>query len=488
MEYKGRALTIAGSDSGGGAGIQADLKTFHSFDVFGMSAVTSITAQNTLGVHGVHDIPPEMVGAQIDAVMEDIGADGVKTGMLSSSGIIRAVAGRVEKFDIGNLVVDPVMTARGGDRLLREDAESALVGELLPLTFILTPNVHEAEIISGTSIESIDDARKAAGIIHAKGPRYVLLKGGHLQEREAVDILFDGESYDYFKAERFRSENTHGTGCTLSAAITACLARGLTVRRAVASAKDFVTRAIAGAPRGIGGGSGPLYHGIEPSGASAFEEEAEDFDFWFDRNMVIFESELEATRHLLGNPEKAVSIGVGSGLFAERLGIKFGVEPAGGMADLARKKGIEVKTGTAEEVPFPDGSFDTVLLGTVLSYVKDPQRAVEEAFRILRPGGHVVVSYLAREGSYAMMYDLARLRGGHDPDISPEHPYPVKFIEGARWVSTVEVRGYLENAGFEDLEYVQTLTRHPRYSNDEVEEPAKGCDRGDYIVVRGRKP
>jgi len=488
MNYEGNALTIAGSDFGGGAGIQADLKTFQAFGVFGMSVLTSVTAQNTVGVRGTHDIPPDIVGEQIDAVMEDIGADAAKTGMVSSKEIIEVVADRVEKYRIANLVVDPVMVAASGDRLLRKDAERSMTEVLLPLALVVTPNVFEAEIISGTTIENLEGAEKAAKIIRGMGPKFVLVKGGHIEGREAVDILFDGKESRLLKAEKIDTANKHGTGCTFSAAIAACLSKGMSVNDSVEAAKDYITRAIHDAPANIGKGSGPVYHKVEVLKKSAFEEEAEDFDAWFDKNKVVFESEFLAEKHFLEDPQDAVSIGVGSGLFASRLGIKYGVEPAKGMAELARKRGIEVKSGTAEDVPYPDGRFDTVLMSTILSYVKDPQRAVDEAFRILKPGGHVAVSFLAREGSYALLYDLAYLRGRHDPEISPEHPYPVKFIRGTRWCSTGEVTAWLEKAGFTDLEYVQTLTRHPRYTNDDVEEPSPGFKKGDFIVVRGRKP
>jgi ubiquinone/menaquinone biosynthesis C-methylase UbiE len=316
----------------------------------------------------------------------------------------------------------------------------------------------------------------------------VLVKGGHLHEEKAIDVLFDGEVYDYYQADRIPKVNTHGTGCTFSAAITACLAMEMNIRTAVDVAKDFVTRAIENAPDNIGKGNGPLYHRIEPLQPSAFEDAAWDFDSWFSKNEVVFESELRAEKHFLTDPENAVSIGVGSGLFASRLGIKYGVEPAEEMAKLARERGIEVKHGTAEHVPFPDERFATVLLSTVLSYADDPQQALNEAFRILIPGGQVIVSFLTREGSYALMYSLAYLRGQHDPEISPKHPYPVKFIGGAGWLSTGEVTAMLQKAGFIDLEYVQTLTRHPKYTNDGIEEPVEGWDKGDFIVVRGRKP
>jgi len=265
MNYEGKALAIAGSDSGGGAGIQADLKTFHSFNVFGMSVLTSITAQNTLGVRAVHDIPPEIIEKQIDAVLEDIGADSVKTGMVSSKEIIEVIANRIKKYGIKKLVVDPVMAAQSGDRLLQKKAELSLVKDLLPLALILTPNVYEAELLSGLKIENIKDAKKAAAVIYGKGPEFVLLKGGHLHDNEeAVDILYDGKKFDYFKAQRIDTPNTHGTGCTFSAAITACLSKGTDVRTAVETAKDYITRAIQNAPGDIGKGNGPLYHNITP--------------------------------------------------------------------------------------------------------------------------------------------------------------------------------------------------------------------------------
>ncbi len=488
MNYKGKALTIAGSDSGGGAGIQADLKTFHSFGIFGMSVLTSVTAQNTMGVHAIYDLPVSIIAAQIDAVMEDIEVDAVKTGMISTTEIIKTVVDRIKKYGVHKLVIDPVMVAKSGDRLLRKDAETSLVKDFLPLSFLVTPNVPEAEIISGIKIVSVEDAKKAAKIIQALGPTFVLLKGGHLHEENAIDILFDGNAYTYFKEERIDTVNTHGTGCTLSAAITACLSQGLNVQNSISVAKEYITRAIQYAPDNIGKGSGPLYHKIKPLEISVFKEAAADFDAWFDKNKIIFESELLAEKQLLPNPENTVSIGVGSGLFASQIGIKYGVEPAEDMAKLARKRGIKVKNGTAEEVPYPDEKFDTVLLSTVLSYVKDAQKAVNEAYRILKPGGNVVISFLAGEGSYAMLYELAHLRGRHDPEISPPHPYPLPFIKGAKWMTTDQVTALLRNAGFTNFHYVQTLRRHPKYSNEKVESPVEGYKEGDYIVVQGKKP
>ncbi len=487
MKYEGIALTIAGSDSGGGAGIQADLKTFQAFNVFGVSAITSITSQNTTGVRSIQDIDAEMVGDQIDMIMEDMGCGAAKTGMVSSVEIIKVIAGRVKKHGIGNLVLDPVMVSKSGSRLLKEEAEKTLVEDLLPLAWLVTPNAEEAEIISGTKISIIEDARKAAEKIAGMGAENVLIKGGHLKEDSAIDILFSNGKYSTFESERMDSRNTHGTGCTLSSAIAASLARGESLPDSVRIAKDYITRAIENAPE-IGRGFGPLYHNIAPRPASAFEDEAGDFDFWFSKNRNIFESELLAEKELFPGPENAISIGVGSGLFASRLGVKMGVEPSGGMAELARERGIDVKTGTAEDIPHPGGKFDTVLLSTVLSYCTDPLKALRESFRILRRGGYLIVSFLPREGSYSMLYDLARLQGQFDPGRSPENPYPVKFIKGARWISIEDAKRMLEQAGFTGLEYVQTLTRHPRYTEEGIERPVRGYKKGDFVVIRARKP
>lgn len=252
-----RALTIAGSDSGGGAGIQADLKTFAALRVYGLSALTAITAQNTEGVRAVQELSPELVEAQIDAVLEDIGAAVAKTGMLSSPAIIEAVAGRVRKWGL-RLVVDPVMRAKGGDPLLRPEAVATLCSALLPLAEVITPNLPEAEILFGQRIETLDDMRAAARAIHAQGPRHVVVKGGH-RATEPVDIYFDGERFVELRAERIQTPHTHGTGCTFSAAIAAFLAHGLPVDEAVAGAKRYVTEAIRHAP-GLGHGHGPIDH------------------------------------------------------------------------------------------------------------------------------------------------------------------------------------------------------------------------------------
>jgi hydroxymethylpyrimidine/phosphomethylpyrimidine kinase len=252
-----RALTIAGSDSSAGAGIQADLKTFAALGVYGLSALTAITAQNTLGVRMAEDLAPELVEAQIDAVLEDIGADAAKTGMLSSSLIIEAVAGQVRKWGL-HLVVDPVMRAKSGDPLLKPEAVATLRAQLLPLAEVVTPNLPEAEALTGRHIETLDDMRAAASAIFALGPRHVVVKGGH-RTTEPVDIYFDGKRFLELRAERLQTPHTHGTGCTFSAAITALLARGMPVEEAVSGAKQYITGAIRHAP-GLGHGHGPVGH------------------------------------------------------------------------------------------------------------------------------------------------------------------------------------------------------------------------------------
>ncbi len=253
-----RVLTIAGSDSGGGAGIQADLKTITALGGFGMSVITALTAQNTLGVHGIHDVPTEFVEAQFDAVATDIGIDAAKTGMLASSEVIRAVAGRVRRYGIGKLVVDPVMVAKGGARLIREEAKTTLVAELVPLAFVLTPNIPEAEALAGIPIMTIDDMKEAARIIRGMGARHVVVKGGHLSG-DAVDLLYDGCDFREFSSPRIATGDTHGTGCTYSAAIATALAFGKDVAGAVTLAKRYITEAVRYAWR-LGGGHGPTNH------------------------------------------------------------------------------------------------------------------------------------------------------------------------------------------------------------------------------------
>ena len=255
---RAKALTIAGSDSGGGAGIQADLKTFAALGVYGSSALTAITAQNTVGVTAVHEIPVEVISAQIDAVLDDIGADAIKTGMLSSSAIIECVSTAIRRRQVQHLVVDPVMVAKSGDSLLREDAIDSLRNLLLPLAAVVTPNIPEAEALTSRTIASPGDARRAAREIVDLGCRAVVVKGGHL-DGPATDLLFDGVDFLEFTSPRIDTKNTHGTGCTFASAVAAGLARGMSTPSAVALAKDYVTEAIRHSFP-IGQGHGPLNH------------------------------------------------------------------------------------------------------------------------------------------------------------------------------------------------------------------------------------
>jgi hydroxymethylpyrimidine/phosphomethylpyrimidine kinase len=256
-----RALTIAGSDSGGGAGIQADLKTFSAFRVFGTSVLTAVTAQNSVGVHGVVNLDAGFVGRQLDAVLSDIGTDAAKTGMLSTAAIIEVVAERLRAHGLRQLVVDPVMVAKSGDALLEPAARAALTQAILPLALVVTPNLPEAAALAGIPVGSPAEMEEAARRIHALGPAWVLVKGGHLPG-DAVDLLFDGARLSAFTAERVPTPNTHGTGCTYSAAIAAGLARGAAVPDAVAEAKRYVTAAIRAALP-LGRGVGPVRHFIE---------------------------------------------------------------------------------------------------------------------------------------------------------------------------------------------------------------------------------
>ncbi|MFZ1059975.1 MAG: bifunctional hydroxymethylpyrimidine kinase/phosphomethylpyrimidine kinase [Candidatus Rokuibacteriota bacterium] len=238
-----RALTVAGSDSGGGAGIQADLKTFSAYRVFGMSVLTAITAQNSVGVQDVVTLPPAFVAAQLESVLSDFGADAAKCGMLATAGIVRAVAAKLKEHRVEMLVVDPLMIATSGDPLLQPDAREVLIGELLPLALVVTPNLHEAGALAEMAVSTREDMEEAARRIAKLGPRHVLVKGGHLTG-EAVDLLFNGREFTAFSAPRIDSANTHGTGCTFSAAIAAGLARGRPLLEAVRDAKAYVTRAI----------------------------------------------------------------------------------------------------------------------------------------------------------------------------------------------------------------------------------------------------
>ncbi|MGH9308432.1 MAG: bifunctional hydroxymethylpyrimidine kinase/phosphomethylpyrimidine kinase [Vicinamibacterales bacterium] len=253
------ALTIAGSDSGGGAGIQADLKTFAAHRVFGTSAITAITAQNTNGVQAWQAVAVELVTAQIQAVVSDIGAHAVKIGMLGNAAIVRAVARAIEDLALVNVVVDPVMIAKGGDRLLLEDAVAELRTSLLPRAHIVTPNIPEAEILAGRPIRSPDDMRAAAERIRELGPRVVIVKGGHAEGPQCIDVVCAGNGTFEVKGPRIATRNTHGTGCTLSSAIAANLANGMEDEAAIRGARAYLEGALRTAPA-IGAGHGPLNH------------------------------------------------------------------------------------------------------------------------------------------------------------------------------------------------------------------------------------
>ncbi|KSU62887.1 hydroxymethylpyrimidine/phosphomethylpyrimidine kinase [[Bacillus] enclensis] len=254
-----KALTIAGSDSGGGAGIQADLKTFQELGAYGMSAITAVTAQNTLGVHGVYPVSIEGIVQQIDAIGEDLGTDALKTGMLFSGEVIEAVSERIHHYGWENIVVDPVMIAKGGAKLLQDEAIRALKEKLLPLTSVITPNIPEAEVLTEMKISSLDDRRKAAKQLMGMGAKAVVIKGGHADDKEVIDLFFDGTTCEELMSPRIETLHTHGTGCTFSAAITAQLANGMSMRDAVLTAKEFIRAAIEDG-LGIGGGHGPTNH------------------------------------------------------------------------------------------------------------------------------------------------------------------------------------------------------------------------------------
>jgi hydroxymethylpyrimidine kinase / phosphomethylpyrimidine kinase / thiamine-phosphate diphosphorylase len=252
------ALTIAGSDPGGGAGIQADLKTFAALGVYGASVITSVTAQNTLEVTGIHDLPAEFVTLQLDTVVRDLPIHAIKTGMLSNPAIIRAISERLKTLGVARLVVDPVMVAKGGAALLRKEAEAELIQGLLPWAYVVTPNLREAEVLAAMPIRNLGEMEQAARRIHDNGPRYVVVKGGHL-DGPPVDVLFDGRTFQYLEGERIETKSLHGTGCTFASAIAAELAKGAEVSDAVRRAKAFITTAIRLAEP-IGHGFGPTHH------------------------------------------------------------------------------------------------------------------------------------------------------------------------------------------------------------------------------------
>ena len=259
------ALTIAGSDSGAGAGIQADLKTFAAHGVYGTSAITAVTAQNTLGVRSFDALAPDLIRQQIEAVVLDLGADAAKTGMLPSAAIVEAVSQAISDFDIPFVVVDPVMLAKSGDDLTVDDAVDAMKVSLFRRAFVVTPNIPEAERLSGLTIATDDDRREAARRIHALGPSLVVIKGGHFSSPDITDLLYDGRDFAEFRHDRVPGRHTHGTGCTFAAALTAHLAAGRTVRESMPLIQEYIAGAIRHAPE-LGEGTGPMNHFWRRSG------------------------------------------------------------------------------------------------------------------------------------------------------------------------------------------------------------------------------
>lgn len=255
------ALSIAGSDCSGGAGIQADIKTMTVNGVYAMSAVTALTAQNTLGVTGIFEVTPEFLGQQLDAVFADIPPDAVKIGMVSSSELIKVIAEKLREYGAKNIIVDPVMVSTAGARLMKEDALQTLAGELIPLAAVITPNIPEAGILSGMSIQNAEDMTNAAKKIGDKFGCAVLVKGGH-SVSDADDLLYSNGSYKWFRGKRIDNPNTHGTGCTLSSAIAANLAKGFDLEAAVERAKEYISEAL-GAMLDLGKGSGPMNHAFD---------------------------------------------------------------------------------------------------------------------------------------------------------------------------------------------------------------------------------
>lgn len=256
------AVTIAGSDSGGGAGIQADLKSFSANHVYGASVLTALTAQNTQGVTAIHDVPTDFISAQIDAVFSDLEIDSVKIGMLSQIPVIETIASGIQKHNAKNIVFDPVMVATSGDLLLAENAVEAIKKTMMPLADLLTPNLHEAAKLTGKDLATSQDAMvsQAESLLSA-GAKAVLIKGGHGDENKCTDLLADGSAINWFESERIDTNNTHGTGCSLSSAIAANLAKGQTMLEAVGNAKEWLTGAIAASNQlNVGKGSGPVHH------------------------------------------------------------------------------------------------------------------------------------------------------------------------------------------------------------------------------------
>lgn len=380
-----RALTIAGSDSGGGAGIQEDLKTFMALGVYGMSAITAVTAQNTMEVTGIQDISPDMVVAQIRAVRDDIGVDSVKTGMLHTREIIEAVAAELERYRIP-LVVDPVMIAKSGAALLKPEAKRSLIEKILPLATVVTPNAIEAESISGIKIRNLEDGKRAAEKILTMGPEAVVVKGGHIFETaKAVDILLHGGEITMLEGERYETKDTHGTGCSFASAIAAGLAKGKTVPESTVEAKQFVNTAIRYSLR-LGKGSGPLNPG------AVLYNQAERFD--------VLENIRSAVSMLEGCPEAR-------NLVAEvQMNVGMALAYATGIGDVAAIEGRIVKMSRGVKATgCPRFGASSHVARTILAVKKfdDSKRATinirygEDIVEALRSLGLVVSFYDRRE-------------------------------------------------------------------------------------------
>jgi hydroxymethylpyrimidine/phosphomethylpyrimidine kinase len=258
-----RVLTIAGSDSSGAAGAQADLKTFTARGVFGMSALTLVTAQNSTGIQALEVLPPALIAAQIDSILSDSGVDALKTGMLLKPEIIRLVAQKIDQYGIRSVVVDPVMVTGDGRRLLDAEGDRAYIEALFPKALIITPNLDEAQLLTGHRVRTISEMYIAAELLHNMGARYVLLKGGHAEDEDVIDLLYDGKSFEEFRGKRLPQWNARGTGCTFASTIAAELAKGSPMNEAVTAAKDYVTRALAAAEGlNVGAGRGAVWHGV----------------------------------------------------------------------------------------------------------------------------------------------------------------------------------------------------------------------------------
>lgn len=420
MEMKiPRALTIAGSDSGGGAGIQADLKTFAALGVHGMSAITSITAQNTKTVTMIHDVPVEMIREQIRVVVEDIGVDAVKTGMLHTSEIISAVVEELQKIS-APLVVDPVMIAKSGARLLREEAVKTLIEKLIPIATVVTPNAREAEALSGIRIRDLEDQKKAARLIAELGPRAVVVKGGHIESKIVIDVLYHDGEFKIYSEERVETKNTHGTGCTFASAIAAQLAKGYDIPYAVKTAKKFVTDAIRYG-LGVGGGHGP----VNPTG-KIFE--------YSERLKVL--SNLREALEILERSEWAADL-----IPESQSNLVMAIEGADSLDDVAGVPGRIVKIGRrikASSHPWFNASrhvANAVL--TIMNYFPDIRSAMNIRY------DEEIVKTASEIGMKVSSYDRR------------EEPENVKKIEGGTipW----GVKTALEKAGWRHVDIIYHL-------------------------------